>query len=169
MSQPSDPPVPRAVWVRPGALLAGPYPAPHDDTRARTWLRALLAAGIIIFVDLTEEGERPPYLEMLRDEAARGGWGATHYRLAIPDFGVPDEAHMVAILDTIDGAVAAGQPVYVHCLGGVGRTGTVVGCHLARHGADGEEALRRVAALLGEGSPETEAQRLFVRRWAKGR
>lgn len=159
---------PGSAWVREGVLLAGPYPAPHDDAAARARLRALLAAGITVFVDLTEEGERPPYLETLRDEAARGGRGAVHYRLSIPDFGVPDEAHMVTILDTIDGAIAAGQAVYVHCLGGVGRTGTVVGCYLARHGAGGEEALRRVAALLGEGSPETEAQRQFVRRWREG-
>ncbi|MCZ7541186.1 MAG: hypothetical protein M5U29_15005 [Anaerolineae bacterium] len=169
MNQSSDPPVSGTVWVRPGALLAGPYPAPRDDEAARARLRALLAAGITVFVDLTEEGERPPYLETLRGEAAQGGRGAVHYRLAIPDFGVPDAAHMAAILDTIDGALATGQAVYVHCLGGVGRTGTVVGCYLARHGAGGEEALRRVAALLGEGSPETEAQRQFVRRWAEGR
>ncbi|MBP8973890.1 MAG: dual specificity protein phosphatase family protein [Anaerolineae bacterium] len=169
MSQPSDLPFPHTVWVCPSALLAGPYPAARDEAAARAWLRALLAAGIIVFVDLTEEGERPPYLETLREEAAHGGWGAVHYRLAIPDFSVPDEAHMAAILDTIDGAIAAGQPVYVHCLGGVGRTGTVVGCYLVRHGANGEEALRRVTALLGEGSPETEAQRRFVRRWTEGR
>lgn len=159
---------PGSAWVREGVLLAGPYPTARDEKTTRARLRALLAAGITIFVDLTEEGERSPYLDTLRDEAARGGRGVVHYRLAIPDFSVPDKAHMAAILDTIDGAIATGQAVYVHCLGGVGRTGTVVGCYLARQGADGEEALRQVAALLGEGSPETEAQRQFVRRWAEG-
>ncbi len=160
---------PGSAWVREGVLLAGPYPAARDDAAARAWLRALLAAGVTVFVDLTEEGERPLYLDNLREEAIRRGVRVAHHRLAIPDFGVPDEAHMVAILDTIDAAIAAGQTVYVHCLGGVGRTGTAVGCYLARHGAGGEGALRRVAALLGEGSPETEAQRRFVRRWAEGR
>jgi protein-tyrosine phosphatase len=160
---------PGSCWVREGVLLAGPYPAARDEETTRARLRALLAAGVAVFVDLTEEGERPSYLDILRDEAARAGRGAVHYRLAIPDFGVPDEAHMAAILDTIDGAIAAGQAVYVHCLAGVGRTGTAIGCYLVRQGAGGEEALRRVAALLGDGSPETEAQRRFVRRWAEGR
>ncbi len=159
---------PGSCWVREGVLLAGPYPASRDEETTRARLRALLTAGVTVFVDLTEEGERPPYLGTLRDEAARGGRGVVHYRLAIPDFGVPDEAHMAAILDTIDGAIATGQAVYVHCLGGVGRTGTAIGCYLARQGASGQEALRQVAALLGEGSPETEAQRQFVRRWVGG-
>ena len=37
----------------------------------------------------------------------------------------------------------------MHCWGGVGRTGTTVGCWLVRHGRSGTEALaelRRVAA-----------------------
>lgn len=34
-------------------------------------------------------------------------------------------------------ALAAGQTVYVHCYGGIGRTGTVVGCWLVRHGLSG--------------------------------
>jgi protein-tyrosine phosphatase len=161
-------PLPGTSWVREGVLLAGPYPTAGDEKTTRARLRALLAAGVTVFVDLTEEGERAPYLYSLRDEAARKGRGAVHYRLAIPDFGVPDEAHMEAILDTIDGATATGQAVYVHCLAGVGRTGTAVGCYLVRHGAGGEDALRQVAALLGDGSPETEAQRQFVRRWADG-
>ena len=103
------------------------------------------------------------------DKAIRRGVRVAHHRLAIRNFGVPDEAHMIAILDTIGGAIAAGKTVYVHCLGGVGRTGTVVGCYLARHGAGGEEALRQVAALLGDGSPETEEQQRMVRCWVEGR
>ncbi|MSR27507.1 MAG: hypothetical protein EXS06_10930, partial [Planctomycetaceae bacterium] len=40
-----------------------------------------------------------------------------------------------AILADIDAELAAGRPVYVHCWGGVGRTGTVVGLvHVARRG-----------------------------------
>ena len=45
----------------------------------------------------------------------------------------------------IDEAMSAGKAVYVHCWGGVGRTGTVVGCWLVRHGRTGEQALEQIA------------------------
>ena len=92
----------------------------------------------------------------------------------IPDLSVPrDRRHMVAILDRIDAALAAGRKVYVHCWGGTGRTGTVIGCYLVRHGLTGEAALARVLELwrtmakapLKWRSPETEEQHDYVRRW----
>jgi len=59
---------------------------------------------------------------------------------------------------------------------GVGRTGTVVGCHFVRCGRSGEEALREVARLFAtttpfkrarhpDGSPETCEQKAMVRSW----
>ena len=79
------------------------------------------------------------------------------------------------ILDEIDHALAKNSPVYVHCLGGKGRTGTVVGCYLARHGiAVGRAALAKIRELRRNHpdahviSPETEEQRQFVIRWKKG-
>lgn len=168
MSALPAPPIPGAAWVRPGALLAGPYPAPHDDASGRARLRALLDAGVTIFVDLTETGECEPYEAALQAEATRRGRLIVHHRLPIPDFGVPDDQRMAAILDALDAALMAGRVVYVHCRGGVGRTGTVVGCFLVRHGHRGEEALRLVDALLGPGSPETDEQRRLVQRWTRG-
>jgi hypothetical protein len=60
--------------------------------------------------------------------------------------------------------------VYVHCRGGRGRTGTVVGCHFVRRGSTGRDALLRLAELWKTvaksawkpASPETNAQRSFV-------
>lgn len=89
--------------------------------------------------------------------------------------GVPTVAQMQRILDTIDGANAAGQVVYVHCLGGKGRTGTVVGCYLARRGlAVGEAALERLKELTMAAPydfgplPQTSEQCAFVRNWRQG-
>ncbi|MBN1140046.1 MAG: dual specificity protein phosphatase family protein [Anaerolineae bacterium] len=162
-----DPPLPETYWVIPGRFLAGPYPAAGGRERARQRLQSLLDAGIRVFFDLTEEGELEPYASWLED-------AARHLRVPIPDFGLPTVAQMAQTLDAIDRAIGAGQAVYVHCRAGLGRTGTVVGCFLVRHGLDGEQALQAIQALranipyASSSSPETAAQRGLVLRWEKG-
>jgi protein-tyrosine phosphatase len=95
----------------------------------------LVEAGVTVFVDL---------------------------RLEIEDLGCPTRETMTRILDSIDASLAAGEVVYVHCLAGIGRTGTVIGCYLVRHGMSGDEALATVERLRGAG-PETPEQRQLVR------
>src|SRR5206468_4247269 len=46
----------------------------------------------------------------------------------------PSRSRMCTILDTVDRSVEQFEGVYAHCMGGRGRTGTVVACWLARHG-----------------------------------
>lgn len=50
-----------------------------------------------------------------------------------------------AIIADIDRQLAAGRPVYIHCWGGMGRTGTVVGWWHVTRGATAEEAFARAA------------------------
>jgi protein-tyrosine phosphatase len=75
---------------------------------------------------------------------------------------------MREILDELAAAIDEGRTVYVHCRGGIGRTGTVVGCWLVRGGSSGEEAITTIAALRGDSfSPETREQHEFVRAWTQ--
>jgi hypothetical protein len=158
----SDRPVPRSYWVRPG-LLAGEYPGHDDPGWTRTRFERYRAAGVTAFLDLTEEGELPAYDELI------DGW-ATHRRFPIRDFCCPTVDEMAATLDALDAALER-DVVYIHCWGGSGRTGTVVGCWLVRHRMDAEEALATIAALRRETaygerpSPESDEQREFVRNW----
>lgn len=168
-------PIPESYWVRPGQLLAGEYAGARLAGLARRKIRRLLAAGISSFVDLTQAGEArlPPYEPLLTEEAARLGRSAAYLRAPIRDMGVPTAEELSATLDYIDAALDSGRRVYLHCWGGIGRTGTVVGCHLVRHGLTGAEALALIARLRartpdgGRRSPETEAQRAMVLGWAE--
>ena len=175
-------PYDRSYWVLPGQLLAGYVPVKPDPAGTRRQLRALLAQGIRTFVNLMHDDEQnydgaviPGYERELAEEAAALGVAATAHRLPIVDLDIPTPAHMQRVLDVLDAALAAGQPAYVHCWGGRGRTGTVVGCFLARHGyATGQRALdfvqhlRRTDAKSDTKSPETPAQCQFVREWQPG-
>jgi hypothetical protein len=158
-------------------VLAGEYPFTLDPGEAREKLRRHLEVGIDTFLDLTEEGELLPYEAVLREEAERLGVPVVYERHPIRDMGIASRERMERVLDAIDAAQEAGRRTYVHCWGGVGRTGTVVGCYMVRRGLTGEEALARVEAWFAgmsrdkvwrhpEGSPQTEAQRAFVRSWA---
>jgi hypothetical protein len=168
-------PIPKAYWVRPGRLLAGEYAGARLPALARRKLRLLLEAGVTSFIDLTQAGEAglPPYEPLLAQEAQRRGQQVDYLRSPIPDFSLPTPEGLRATLDHLDAALLAGRRVYLHCWGGIGRTGTVVGCHLVRHGLTGPEALGLIARLRrplpngGRASPETAAQRNLVLSWAE--
>ncbi|MFC4311021.1 ADP-ribosylglycohydrolase family protein [Steroidobacter flavus] len=164
-------PIPNSYWVRPGQLLAGEYPGSMTRAEATERVQKLLHAGVNSFVDLTEEGEMPPYDPLLAELSEKQ---IRHRRLPVLDHGLPESfAHMVRILDFIDGELAAGRCVYVHCRAGIGRTGTTIGCHLVRSGLGSEEALDRLQDLWQQSGrsrrwptiPETDEQVEFVRQW----
>ncbi len=167
-------PIPESYWVIPGQFLAGEYPAaPSFPKLTNQRLDAFLHAGFSLFVDLTDPGETVPYEPVLKESAIRIGVQVEHLRFPVGDFGLPTAEGMKAALDAIDGALASGRRVYLHCYGGIGRTGTTVGCYLVRHGHSGEQALAKLEAwwqavpkhVRHPHSPETAAQEDFIRNW----
>ena len=176
-------PIPDAYVAMGGAVAAGAYPgSPRSAGRdaATAKLAAFLNAGVTAFIDLTGAADRlEPYAVSLQEIAMARDVTITHQRFHIPDMDVCDARQLNLILDTIDDHVSAGNGVYVHCWGGVGRTGMVIGCWLVRHGYDGDSALQEVLALFRSmseekwakhkswGSPQTEAQRQVVRGWVR--
>lgn len=165
---------PHDAYAVEGDLLAGPYPGAKDPAEAERKLEDLLDLGVTYFIDLTEEGESGlvPYAPLLRTLAAARGISVTHVRMPVPDLGVPEPSQMRAVQDTLREAREAGDVVYVHCWGGVGRTGTVIGCQLMESGEhDGTSdmatlaALRVATARAPRPSPETEGQRAMVLAW----
>jgi hypothetical protein len=166
-------PIPNAYWVLAGRFLAGEYPAADTSDLSRRRLVALLEAGLDTFVDLTSEGELASYVPLLREEAGSHHMDVHYHRFGIRDFDIPLAADMRHTLDTLDQALAEGRNVYLHCWGGVGRTGTTVGCYLVRHGLSGAYALSQLAAWWRTvpksstflHSPETQAQAEFILHW----
>lgn len=167
----SGKPIENSYWVVPGKFLAGEYPGDRDRIMARARLEALVRAGITCFVDLTS---REDFLEPYEPLFGQID-GAKVRRLAFPveDVSVPRSLlDTVAVLDAIDDALRRGEGVYVHCWGGIGRTGIIVGCWLARHGLSGRDALARLKTLYADNpnsavrtSPETPAQEDYILRW----
>jgi protein-tyrosine phosphatase len=160
-----------AFWVVGGVLLAGPYPGAPSEAESRAKLTALLDLGVRRVIDLTEEGELAPYAPLLAELAAARGVEVAHVRMPIRDVDVPTVAEMRAILAELRAAADAGEIAYLHCWGGVGRTGTVAACLLIEDGCAPEAVmdelrrLRRGTARRERISPETPEQRGFVTRW----
>lgn len=167
-------PIRNSYWVIPGRFLAGEYPRNLDRESSEAKLQALTAAGVRVFIDLTTSLDcLLPYRDMLGQFEPQ----AEHYAFPVPDMGTPlAEATTCDILDEIDSALARGKGVYIHCWGGVGRTGTLVGCWLARHGLAGEAALTKLSELWGRcpksrfrEAPETKPQREYIVAWKEDR
>ena len=175
--QSTKPPIPNSYWVIPGRFAAGEYPGHWNPGETESRLDRMLDAGIDHFVDLTQSRDRlEPYAPAARQQAESRGLSVEHDSHPIRDLGVPGTPNeMAATLDAIDDAIENGKTVYVHCWGGVGRTGTVVSCWLVRHGHTGEAALRQVSEWFHQmpkagphsRSPETPQQRAYVRDWAE--
>ncbi len=163
----------QCFWVVPNRFLAGNYPSDRDPIKAAERLRRILNARVSAFVDLTQRREPlRPYEEEL--EAIDPLVVRAH--LPIRDMGVPQSSEqMRRILDFIDAEMARGGCVYLHCWGGHGRTGTVVGCWLRRQGLGPEEALdelrrlrtRQATAEWQSEGPQTAQQFDYIRNWSE--
>ncbi len=140
-----------------------------------------IQAGIRHVISLVEtqeysrpEDPYPPYVDHLETIAETMKISVTFDQISIKDFSIPTERQMVQILNQIDVCIKYDKPVYVHCWGGKGRTGTVVGCYLARHGfAAGNDVIEKIKELrkntedFSDPSPETKAQINMAINWKK--
>lgn len=163
-----DPIIPDSYWVT-EKLAAGAYPGARDADAAREKIARFEAARIRHFVDLTHlaDGLEPydAHLQMAR-----------RLRHPIVDMDVPTGEEMMGILDAMDAALEERGRVYVHCWGGIGRTGTVIGCWLVRHGDAPEKAIAKIRRWREPlpvfqrypDSPQTPRQHEMVRGWRKG-
>ena len=102
----------------------------------------------------------PDYLAALQKDEIP----ATVWRLAIPDYGMPEDlAELKSTLNLVAGRLAAGKPIVIHCAAGHGRTGMVATLLLMNLGLPLEEA-RDLVGMAGS-APDTSAQRKFLEQW----
>lgn len=166
-------PILESYWVEENRFLAGEYPGSSNYGFMRQRIDLFLEAGVNTFVDLTRANELPSYETVLKEQTKIYNVSTAYHRFAIRDHGVPSSALMTSILNTIDDAIKNVGCVYVHCWGGVGRTGMVVGCYLIRHGYTNQQAVIEVNRLYKTRpnnlyfprSPESDEQVEFILNW----
>lgn len=120
-----------------------------------------------VLVTLMEPRELAAYgLADLRARARSAGMRSL--ALPIPDGGTPASGWPLADL-LAQLRAASGERVAVHCLGGLGRSGLVVGCLLTDLGWSAAGALEALRRARGPSCPETAAQVEYIRGWAARR
>jgi Protein-tyrosine phosphatase len=85
-----------------------------------------------------------------------------------PDFGLPaDEADVFEAVVDLHRRARGGELVEIACYGGVGRTGTVLGCLTVLGGVPAPEAVAWVREHYHPSAVETQAQEQLIGRFAR--
>ena len=167
---------PQHYIIEEGRLYGGEYPGSKVADEARVRLRSLITKGVYTFIDLTTPDDwMEPYEGLLAELEGEFAMPIRRIPLPIPDMRIPKAADtMREIMHAIRKSIEQSPAVYVHCWGGIGRTGMVVGCWLREQGCDPDAALKHVQHLYSSQmpkvrihpeSPQTHEQRNYVRRW----
>ena len=137
-------------WLVPGRLAGTPWPGVVHGMDAD--LKALNRCGVTMLITLTEK-------DFPQDALARNG--LKNFHLPVYDHEPPTVAQMQMLLARMSAALRRGEVLAVHCLAGLGRTGTVLAAWLVREGLTAEEALRRVR-LIDAQYVQSEAQEALL-------
>lgn len=165
-------------------LYAGEYPGDKDDFECKMKVGSFdgYPCGFRYFYDLTEKDELKPYRHYLKCKQE-------YHKFPIPDCGTPKDTTSVArLLDEIinrgvrnqENIIHGNEKTYIHCWGGVGRTGTIVACYYAYrmkgNGYTIDEIYRKALDMLADSfsrcpkskyriSPENQQQRDFIKKF----
>ncbi len=158
-----DKPINHSFCVIPDKIYAGEYAGDLHNPEQK--IRRLEEFGITHFIDLTEEGELNPYKHLLDSYVE-------HHRFPIKDVSVPKSYQDVyELMERIDAIISDDDnKVYIHCWGGVGRTGTIVACLYVYFGESYENAVAHLQESFKDcpksqwrHTPETQEQLEFIR------
>jgi atypical dual specificity phosphatase len=145
-------------WALQGRL--GGLPRPGVVTELDRDLEGLARLGVTVLVTLEER-------ETVSSEAlAVHGIRLVH--VPIPDMHAPSLETAARLCERVDAMLAAGDVVAVHCLAGLGRTGTVLAAYLVWRGQSALDAIERVRAIKPRSIQSVE-QAEFLTRFAEVR
>ena len=144
------------TWIEQGKILAGSIPQLSED------IDVLKELGVRDIVSLTRRNiETYPFLLTLL--SARQ---ITVTSFPIPDGSIADDATMLSAAGFIDIDYRHDKCVYVHCRGGIGRTGTILLAYYVLHRdmslAEAKELVKvrrnyeGNASAIDQGSPQKE-------------